>query len=51
MFYNINRWFNVGPRKRDGKIIYQNGQDKGWVKTFERLKTERNGEKWLPDHS
>ena len=37
-------------RKRDGKIIYQNGQDKGWVKPFEKMRTESNGEKWLPDH-
>ena len=35
-------------RKRDGKTTYQNGQ--GWVKPSERLRTERNGEKWLPGH-
>ena len=22
----------------------------GWLKPFERQRTERNGEKWLPDH-
>ena len=37
-------------RKRDGMIIYQNGQVWGWVKPFERLRTERNGEKWFSDH-
>ena len=30
-------------RKRDGR-------DKGWMKPFERLRTETNGEKWLPDY-
>ena len=35
-------------RKRDLKTTHQNGQD--WVKPFERLRSERNGEKWLPDH-
>ena len=38
-------------RKRDEKTGYQNRQEKGWVKPFERLETERNGEKWFPDHS
>ena len=28
--------------------MYQNGQDLGWMEPFERLRTERNGEKWLP---
>ena len=37
-------------RKRDRKIIYQNGRDKGWMKPFERLRTETNGEKWLPGY-
>ena len=37
-------------RKRVRKTIYHNGQDKGSMKLFERLRTERNGEKWLPDY-
>ena len=32
-------------RKGDG-----NGQEKGWLKPLERLRTERNGGKCLPDH-
>ena len=32
------------------QIIYQNGQVLGWEKPFERLRIERNGEKWLSDH-
>ena len=38
-------------RKRDVKIIYQNGHDKGWVKPVERLNTEMNGEKRFSDHT
>ena len=37
-------------RKRHGKLIYQNGPDYGWMRPIERLMTEKNGEKGLPDH-
>ena len=38
------------PKKKWGVHIYQNGQEWGWSKPSERLRTERNAEKWLPDH-
>ena len=37
-------------RIRDGKTKYRSGQDKGWVKPCERLRTDRNGKNWSPDH-
>ena len=45
----IIRQHTKADRKRYGKTTYQNGHDYGWVKPLERLRTERNGEKWLPD--
>ena len=34
-----------GRQKKRWEDKNQNGQDSGWVKPFERLRIERNGEK------